>query len=307
MSNRIKIIIVAACAVVVVTMIGIIYMDRSSLIGVWYSNEDDNSALVLRKDGTFVGGGGMGGGSYAIVDDIVTLIGLWDGTRTLNVVKVEGKTMLKYTENGHSYTYYNNLYAANTDREARKSAEEENRKNNPQAQEMAELVPSLKTEIIGYWSGSSDVLIFTEDGRLTRYNSKGAIQSLYSVKDNEKINVAYGGNMREESVKITEDGLMNFRSKQYIKTEPIELSENILEGVWKKDAEDDPVSITFLSGNMYHNKDGKSVASSYKIVDGNTMKMSDANGEVSVYVSGAGNQYHMFFDGARWIKEIAKQ
>ncbi len=74
----------------------------SSLVGTWYSDRNDQSTLILDKDGTYNNGTWLTNGDYTSDGSEITLTSTLDGTTTLLIKTENGKTVLFYDHESYS-------------------------------------------------------------------------------------------------------------------------------------------------------------------------------------------------------------
>ena len=118
----------------------------SSVVGTWYSDRDDEAALVLNKDGTYSDGQWLTNGNYTIDGNTVILTGTLDGQNKLTIQTENGKTTLLFGDGSYSHTYYGSTEAAQAAREARQAAEQA-----AAEEQTAKEREALKTALVGYW------------------------------------------------------------------------------------------------------------------------------------------------------------
>lgn len=73
----------------------------SSVVGTWYSDRDDEAALVLNKDGTYSDGQWLTNGNYTIDGNTVILTGTLDGQNKLTIQTENGKTTLLFGDENY--------------------------------------------------------------------------------------------------------------------------------------------------------------------------------------------------------------
>ena len=160
---------------IVILMICLILTGCSSraIVGTWYSDRDDEAALILKKDGTYDDGKWLTRGNYTVDGETIILSSILDGQRKLTIQKVDGKKVLVYESGNYSHVYYESAKDATKAKEARQAAEEAAREAERAAAEeqAAKERYALQVALEGYWisidtgiTGYNAPVEFTSDG-----------------------------------------------------------------------------------------------------------------------------------------------
>lgn len=219
----------------------------NSVVGTWYSDRDDEAALVLNKDGTYSDGQWLTSGNYTIDGNTVILTGTLDGQNKLKIQTENGKTTLLFGDESYSHTYYGSAEAAQTAREARQAAEQA-----AAEEQAAKEREALKTALVGYWYNMSSYPVeFTADGKYISYQQGERQESQYELVSGSMLSVtAADGTTEEISAEVQGDGHLQLSTWDYIKATPLDLSLDLLAGEWT----DGTLTTVFTADSSYIEK-----------------------------------------------------
>jgi hypothetical protein len=263
---------------------------KNKEVGVWYSDRNDQSVLTLAEDGTYSDGTWLTSGNYTSDGSTLTLTSTLDGTKTLTVQNVDGKTIL-YFENGeYSHTYYDNAEAAQTAREARQSAEQAAAEEKAAKEQNA-----LKTALVGYWYNTAGYPIeFTEDGAYISYPLGEKKQSSYEVLSGDSISFT-GQDGTPQTMKITlKDGQLSSSDGIYNKATPVDLSLDVLAGEWT----DGTLTTIFTAEGTYIEKSAfagfvDDISVPFTITGSNTLDVPGQGGSQWAFLSETEKEYQL--------------
>lgn len=258
--------------------------------GTWYSDRDDQSILKLAEDGTYSDGTWLTSGNYTSDGSTITLTGTLDGTKTLTIQNVDGKTIL-YFENGkYSHSYYGSAEAAQTAREARQTAEQTAIEEQAVKEQSA-----LKVALIGYWYTTSGYPIeFTEDGNYISYTLGEEQKNRYEVLSGDSISLT-GEDGTPQTIKITwKDGQLSSNGGIYNKATPVELSLDVLAGEWT----DGTLTTIFTEEGSYIEKSAfagfvDDVSVPFTITSNNSIDVPAQNGSQWAFLSETESEYQL--------------
>lgn len=263
----------------------------SSIVGTWYSDRDDEAALVLNKDGTYSDGQWITNGNYTVDGSTVILTGTIDGQNKLTIQTESGKTTLFFGNESYSHTYYGSAEAAKTAREARQAAEQ-----SAAEEQAAKEREALQTALVGYWYNMSSYPVeFTADGTYISYPQGEQQESQYEVVSGSMLSVtAADGTKQEVPAEVNGDGHLQLSIWDYIKATPLDLSLDLLAGEWT----DGTLTTVFTADSTYIEKsafagflDDKTVA--FTITGSNTLDVPDQSGQQWAFLSKTENEYQL--------------
>lgn len=204
---------------------------ESAVIGTWYSDQDSESILMLKKDHTYTDGSWLLSGDFSVEDDKIVMVGALEGTTILQIEKEDGNIILRYYNSDGSIdrTFYDSTEKAQEVLNARKEAEQLEKEEQAAAE-----IKALKDGVIGYWYNENMYPVeFTNDGRYIEYTVDGLQEGKYEVLSGDKIAIVKSdGSEWKWSAQFGDDGTLTFDYRQYIKAEPLELSDELLLGEW---------------------------------------------------------------------------
>lgn len=280
----------------------------NSVVGTWYSDRDDEAALVLNKAGTYSDGQWLTSGNYTIDGNTVILTGTLDGQNKLKIQTENGKTTLLFGDESYSHTYYGSAEAAQTAREARQAAEQA-----AAEEQAAKEREALKTALVGYWYNMSSYPVeFTADGKYISYQQGERQESQYELVSGSMLSVtAADGTTEEISAEVQGDGHLQLSTWDYIKATPLDLSLDLLAGEWT----DGTLTTVFTADSSYIEKsafagfvDDKTVA--FTITGSNTLDVPDQGGQQWAFLSETETEYQLLMtktkNGASYITFMTK-
>lgn len=262
------------------------YGAGSSVVGTWYSDRNDEAALVLNKDGTYSDGRWLTSGNYTIDGSTVILTGTLDGQNKLTIQTENGKTTLLFGDESYSHTYYDSAEAAQTAIESRQAAEQATKKRE-----------TLKAALVGYWYNMSSYPVeFTADGKYISYQQRERQESQYELISGSMLSVtAADGTTQEIPAEVKADGHLQLSTWDYIKATPLNLSLDLLAGEWT----DGTLTTVFTADSTYIEKsafagfvDDKTVT--FTITGRNTLDVPDQSGQQWAFLSETETEYQLF-------------
>lgn len=204
---------------------------NSSVVGTWYSDQDDESVLLLKKDNTYTDGSWLSTGEFFVEENTVVMVGPLDGTHKLKIEQEDGQMILRYYDRDSEIprTFYKSADQAQTARDVRKEAE----RIAAEEQAAAEL-KELEDGLIGYWyTDSRSPIEFTQDGLYIEYTADGIQQGKYQVLSGSELSVTKAdGSEVNLNAQFEEDGTLQLDYDSYTKAEPLALSTDLLLGEW---------------------------------------------------------------------------
>lgn len=263
---------------------------ENQILGTWYSNRDDQSVLTLEKDGTYTDGTWLTSGKYTSDGSTIILASTLDGTKSLTVQSVDGKTVLCFENGEYSHTYYDSAEDAQESREVQQAAKQAAAEKQASDEQHA-----LKTALIGYWYNTAGYPIeFTEDGNYISYPLGEKQQSHYEVLSGDSISVTeQDGKSQTIKIKLT-DGQFSSNGGIYSKATAVDLSLDVLAGEWT----DSTLTTIFTAEGTYIEKgafadfvDDKSV--SFTIKGSNTIDVPDQGGQQWAFLSETEKEYQL--------------
>lgn len=263
---------------------------KSKEAGVWYSDRNDQSILTLSEDGTYSDGIWLTNGNYTSDGSTITLTGMLDGSKTLTIQSLDGKTVLLFDNGAYSHTYYGSAAAAQTAREARQASEQAEAEEQAAKEQNA-----LKAALIGYWYNTAGYPVeFTEDGAYISYPLGEKQQSSYEVLSGDSISVT-GQDAAAQTLRIKlTDGQLSSNGGIYSKATPVDLSLDVLAGEWT----DGTLTTIFTAEGAYIEKsaftgfvDDMSVP--FTITGGNTIDVPDQGGSQWAFLSETETEYQL--------------
>lgn len=275
--------------------------NTNKVVGTWYSDQDDASVLMLKKDNTYTDGSWLTSGDFSVEEDTLVMVGALDGTNILKIQSESGETVLCYYSNDGTLlrTYYDSAEKAASVREARKEAE----RIAAEEKAAAEL-KALRESIIGYWCNNAYAMSFTEDGEYTEYTVDGPQKGTYEILEAEneyaknRISVTKSdGTTSTLSPIKQEDGTFIIPGSK--KAEPVALSEELLTGAWYNPSFGEKPSWEFFSDGTFAIKSAlpeyvPDIVLSYSISGENTFV--NANSDTRwAYLSKNDTEYQLYW------------
>ena len=263
---------------------------KSSMVGTWYSDRDDQSTLTLNKDGTYSDGTWLTSGKYTSDGSKLTLTSTLDGSITLLIQTENGKTVLYYDNKPYSHTYYGSAEAAQDAREARQADEQTADKEQAEKEQKA-----LQGALVGYWYNTASYPIeFTTDGSFISYPLGKQRTGKYEILASDRISITgQDGVAQMLPIKLTENHL-TFNGGNYTKSTPVDLSLDLLVGEWT----DDTLTTVFTADGTYIEKSAfvgfvSDTTVTFSITGSNTIDVPDHGGSQWAFLSETDNEYQL--------------
>ena len=263
---------------------------KSSVVGTWYSDRDDQSKLTLNKDSTYSDGTWLTSGNYTLDGNKLTLTSALDGTITLLIQTENGKTVLYYDNAPYSHSYYGSAEAAQDAREARQADEQAADKEQAEEEQKA-----LQGALVGYWYNTASYPIkFTTDGSYISYPLGKQRTGKYEILAFDRISITgQDGTAQMLPIKLTENQL-TFNGSIYTKSTPVDLSLDLLVGEWT----DGTLTTAFTADGTYIEKSAfegfvSDTTVTFSITGSNTIDVPDQGGSQWVFLSETENEYQL--------------
>lgn len=274
---------------------------RKELSGIWYSGWDDNTILILKRDGSYQKGEETGeSGEFKIEKDVLIFISREEPEvqRRFLISEEEGELVLTAEdEKDEREVYYRNQEAAQIACESRQEKQEKERLD-------AEF-EILQTALEGYWYCKDAFPIeFTESGTLISYaRGERREQTCRVVRGGSLSVTEKNGKVRQLSIKLWNRNSMKLESKNYYRAKALPLSSEALLGTWTNgSAETIFMKDRYIAHSAFQEETGERTVY-FTITGDSTMDVPSQGGSQRAFLSETEKEYQLLLTTTREGKE----